>query len=449
MENFENTNEAAKEKGEEVVVEGAEGADAETTAQEEHHHSRHSHHSHHRHHHSHHSSHHRRHSRKRKTQSEKIKISHKAGWALVIALCILFSAAAYTVGRLEANRTIRLEQQAGEQSSDILKVSIENNKYCLVSDAVNKYLSLDISDSENADITPKFFTDKGERVDRQIPVVLKFSLAGGHAGLYKIDLATDSTFSDCKTAYVEETPGKYELRHLLANTTYYYRVTAYMKGNTEAVTGKFKTADTPRILSVEGLYNVRDLGNQKTESGHRIKQGLLIRGTEMDGAVEEAYHITNKGVVVMLEELNIKTDMDLRAKTTDSKDALGAGVKHNYYGVVMYDDVFTVKGKETVRKVFADLANESNYPIYLHCTHGCDRTGIICYLLESVLGVSKDDCLKEYGLSNLTLGSIKKVEKGLASYEGKTHKDRAEAYLLSCGVTKQQISSIRNIFLGE
>ena len=446
MENFENTNEMVNEQGEEVVVKGAEGADAEPAAHDEHHHG---HHSHHRHHHSHHSSHHRRHSRKRKTKSKKIKISHKAGWALVIALCILLSAAAYTVGRLESNRIASLEQQAGEQSSDILKVSIENNKYCLVSDAVNKYLALDISDSKNADITPKFFADKGERVDRQIPVVLKFSLAEGHAGLYKIDLATDDTFSDCKTAYVEETPGKYELRHLLANTTYYYRVTAYMKGKTEVVTGKFKTADTPRILSIDGIYNVRDIGNQKTESGHRIKQGLLIRGTEMDGAVEEAYHITNKGVVDMLEEHNIKTDMDLRAKTADSKDALGAGVKHNYYDMVMYDDVFTVKGKETVRKVFADLANESNYPIYLHCTHGCDRTGTVCYLLESVLGVSKENCLKEYGLSNLTLESIKKVEKGLAAYEGKTHKDRAEAYLLSCGVTKQQISSIRNIFLGE
>lgn len=446
MENFENTNEMANEQGEEFVVKGAEGADAETTAQEEHHHSHHRHHSHH---HSHHSSHHRRHSRKRKTKSKKIKISHKAGWALVIALCILLSAAAYTVGRLEANRIASLEQQAGEQSSDILKVSIENNKYCLVSDAVNKYLALDITDSKNANITPKFFADKGERVDRQVPVVLKFSLSQGHASLYKIDLATDDTFFDCKTAYVEENFGEYELRHLLANTTYYYRVTAYMKGNTEAVTGKFKTADTPRILSIEGLYNVRDIGNQKTESGHRIKQGLLIRGTEMDGAVEEAYHITNRGVVDMLEELKIKTDMDLRTKKSEMSDALGAGVKHNYYGMVMYDDVFTVKGKETVRKVFADLANESNYPIYLHCTYGCDRTGTVCYLLESVLGVSKENCLKEYGLSNLTLENIKKVEKGLNAYEGKTHKDRAEAYLLSCGVTKQQISSIRNIFLGE
>jgi protein tyrosine/serine phosphatase len=85
----------------------------------------------------------------------------------------------------------------------------------------------------------------------------------------------------------------------------------------------------------------------------------------------------------------------------------------------------------------------------LHCTYGCDRTGTVCYLLEALLGVSRGDCLRDYGLSNLRPENIQAVENGLANYEGDTLKEQAESYLLSCGVSEYQINSIRNIFLGE
>ena len=117
--------------------------------------------------------------------------------------------------------------------------------------------------------------------------------------------------------------------------------------------------------------------------------------------------------------------------------------------MVMYDDIFTDYGKEKVRMVFADLADPDNYPIYLHCTHGCDRTGTICYLLEALLGVSRGDCLKDYGLSNLNIAYIQTVENGLKAYEGDTLKEQVESYLLSCGVSEYQMETIRNIFLED
>ena len=151
----------------------------------------------------------------------------------------------------------------------------------------------------------------------------------------------------------------------------------------------------------------------------------------------------------MLNEFGIKTDMDLRGQNPGMMDALGSRVDHKYYNMVMYGDIFTEAGKERIRNVFADLANPDNYPIYLHCTYGCDRTGTVCYLLEALLGVSEEDCLKEYGLSNLTFENIKLVESGLQAYAGNTLKEKAEAYLLSCGVTKEQIQSLRTIFLED
>ena len=169
----------------------------------------------------------------------------------------------------------------------------------------------------------------------------------------------------------------------------------------------------------------------------------------MDGAVESDYHLTNKGLVDMLEVFGIKTDLDLRTQSNLTQSALGSRVEHRYYDMVMYDSIFTDAGKEKVRMVFSDLANPDNYPIYLHCTYGCDRTGTICYLLEAMLGVSRGDCLRDYGLSNLPITSIMAVEQGLDNYPGETLKARAEAYLLDCGVSEYQIASIRNIFLGD
>ena len=236
---------------------------------------------------------------------------------------------------------------------------------------------------------------------------------------------------------------------MYTNTEYFYRVTVCTTNGVESSTGRFKTADTPRILSIEGLSNVRDIGNWKTDSGKRIKQGLLIRGTELDGAIYDAYHLTNKGLSDFINIYGINTDIDLRADTPLSMDALGSQVEHRYYDMVMYEGIFTENGKEKIRAVFSDLANPDNYPVYLHCTYGNDRTGTVCYLLEAILGVSKGDLLREYGLSNMNISYIKSVETGLGAYSGNTIKEQAESYLLSCGVTEYQIESIRNIFLGD
>ena len=151
----------------------------------------------------------------------------------------------------------------------------------------------------------------------------------------------------------------------------------------------------------------------------------------------------------MLETFGIKMDMDLRAETPTSMDALGSRVIHKYYDMVQYDGIFTNYGKEQIRMVFADLADSDNYPIYLHCTYGRARTGTVCYLLEALLGVSRGDCLRDYGLSNLNIAYIQLVENGLKAYDGDTLKEQAENYLLSCGLSEYQINSIRNIFLGD
>ena len=112
-----------------------------------------------------------------------------------------------------------------------------------------------------------------------------------------------------------------------------------------------------------------------------------------------------------------------------------------------------VAGNEKMREVFSALAVKENYPVYLHCSDGKDRTGMVCYLLEALLGVSEEDCKREWELSALANGDgnaegVSQFIAKLNKVEGVTLKEKTETYLLSIGVKQDQIDSIRNIFLG-
>ena len=133
---------------------------------------------------------------------------------------------------------------------------------------------------------------------------------------------------------------------------------------------------------------------------------------------------------------------------------LGDGVIHKYYNCLMYKSIFSDLGKDVIKEIFTDLANPDNYPMYMHCTYGLDRTGTVCYLLEAMLGLSDNDLKREYELSALfhlytNIGMYETMTFSLQVYDGNTTQEKVINYLLDCGVTEEQIDSIRDIFLAE
>ena len=205
----------------------------------------------------------------------------------------------------------------------------------------------------------------------------------------------------------------------------------------------------------EGIPNGRDIGAIKalrTMDGRDIKSGLLIRGCELENA---NYYfpedILEVGIDRLKNEFHVKFDMDLRAPSAVGKDLLGDGVTHKIYNMVLYDQVFTDTGKAKVREVFTDLAISDNYPMYLHCTHGIDRTGTVCFLLEMALGVPYDMLWKEYMYSvGAHDGSILKVWNGIMdNYPGGDSREKAIAFLKDCGVTQAQIDALYQIYLTD
>ncbi len=271
-----------------------------------------------------------------------------------------------------------------------------------------------------------------------------------------VKLSQNKNMIDSKVYSLDKDDREVTFDYLYVDTTYYYEIDVSLSNGRELLAdGSFNTKNTPRVLEVDGVWNFRDIGGTRTISDNRINQGLIYRGTELDGANEKKFAITQTGVSVMLEEFGIKTELDLRADVyVHRTNKLGEAVSHKLLGFNMYKDIFTSDGEKACREAFKELANEENYPIYVHCTYGKDRTGTLCYLLDLLLGVSEERSYKNWELSALTDGALNYTPMNhfmdeLDAFSGATMQEKVENYLLSIGVTNNEIDSIRNILLED
>lgn len=294
---------------------------------------------------------------------------------------------------------------------------------------------------------------------RGLPVTLDLSGMAKRDGKAllptRVEVSESADFSEVRSFEMKDGQTRLEIYLLKTGMKYYYRV--WFADTDTMAQGSFSTAQSPRLLTIANIVNVRDIGGWETVDGKRIKQGMLYRGSELDGAVKETYLLTAQGRQNMLDVLGIRYDMDLRGadENLSTVHALGDGVPHVYYGIMMYDFSFTnANAKQAMRRVFADLADPENYPMYLHCTYGCDRTGTVCYLLEAILGLSDKDLLLEYELSSLHSAAVDRNYllsqfTQLNAFPGETTREKAENYLLSIGVTAEEMDSIRSILLED
>ena len=242
------------------------------------------------------------------------------------------------------------------------------------------------------------------------------------------------------------------IHNLKVNTTYYYKV---VLAQGEEYTGHFRTANSNRFVYIPGLINTRDIGGYVNLDGKTVKQGLLIRGVELDGLVVEIYFIPEEELEYVKNCFGFVYDMDLRSATVCEGDYSSRFcIAHAFYDAPQYEQIFSEAYRESLRRIFSDLADPEKYPMYLHCTWGMDRTGTIIYLLQGVLNLSQEDMVREYMLSSYTAGHlleinhIDAINSGMMDYEGDTLQEKIVTYLTSVvGVTEEEIASIRHIFL--
>ena len=323
---------------------------------------------------------------------------------------------------------------------------------------------------------------------------LQLRWSGGTAP-YTVEYATDPDFQTAITLSTERDrirPGD-----LYPHTAYWYRVKD-ADGNSSAV-GSFVSGDGPRIIlarervDVSGVKNVRDLGGYAAAGGKTVKYGMLYRGGMFlypNGTTNQTHRLTDYGRMV-IGRWGLKTEIDLRDDTdyggqTEAAFENCAYLRVTYRGYTSIfpadtatDTVFfDERSPEAFRQIFSLLADKQNYPVYFHCLIGQDRTGTLAYLILGLLGVDFEDITKDYELSAFSaVGNMNREKDWKYSGDGVpagTHhvervwettnammlryygtesgllSDAVANYLMSeCGITAEQIASVREILLED
>ncbi len=161
-----------------------------------------------------------------------------------------------------------------------------------------------------------------------------------------------------------------------------------------------------RMIEIDGTANVRDAGGYMTTSGRRIKYGMIYRGGAIDNYVEPQYLLTEKGKDAFIRDLGIRTDLDLRDDAEEqhfSRSYAGDEVNYLVSQINYYAETIDEKGREYLKKIFEIFCEPANYPLYIHCQAGADRTGVVMFYLQGLLGVPDETIMLDYNISSLSI----------------------------------------------
>ena len=159
-----------------------------------------------------------------------------------------------------------------------------------------------------------------------------------------------------------------------------------------------------------GFYNLREAGGMLANGG-RVKTLRFLRSGFPDSLDAEN--------VAFFQEMPLVSVLDLRTSEevamfphlfadagfdVVSLPLLSGSVRSMLQDVPsvgqMYLDMLAASPKELTAAVIAVANATAKGTVLVHCTAGKDRTGVVCALVQAVLGVSDQDIVANYVLSH-------------------------------------------------
>ncbi len=304
---------------------------------------------------------------------------------------------------------------------------------------------------------------KGIVKNAKFPKPINFEWSGNVGDKYLLEISEKPNFK--KTIKIHTDKNNIRVRNLKIAQKYFWRVSS---NGEKSPVFSFVTDDVaPRQFNIAGAWNVRDLGGRKGLNGKRIRQNLIIRGGGLnlnseDGVTKGKTSIKPDGIKFMLRTLKIKTDLDLRGKkevADMNASPLGNSVKWINISAEAYAGTFSDKGKAAFVKAFRLFCDKKNYPIYVHCIGGADRTGSLAFILNAILGVSADELEKDWQATIFTDRNMDfiaepryvKLLEGFDEFgtDDESYTLKVERYLKSGGITDKEIAKFRKIMLAK
>ena len=149
--------------------------------------------------------------------------------------------------------------------------------------------------------------------------------------------------------------------------------------------------------------------------------------------------------------MGIHTLVDLRS-ASERAAALDAECAQSSASVVLapvtsswnYNDYLTSgPGVQAILQTFEALGDPKAYPVYIHCSLGRDRSGVMSALILGALGATRSEIAKEYNLSRASVGAypmILATALDVVDAAGGT-----QPFLEQLGVTTEQIETLRTL----
>jgi protein-tyrosine phosphatase len=174
-------------------------------------------------------------------------------------------------------------------------------------------------------------------------------------------------------------------------------------------------------LTFGSNYNFRDVGGYTGRDGRTVRWRELFRADSLHRLAGEDWEA--------FAALGIKTVIDLRRTFEVEQhgrvpEAEGLAYLNPVVEHVDWTDVphppeiaherwladrylnFTEDGREGLAAALSVIADPGAAPVVVHCMAGKDRTGVVCALVLSLLGVSDDDIATDYALTEVSMASL-------------------------------------------
>lgn len=177
-----------------------------------------------------------------------------------------------------------------------------------------------------------------------------------------------------------------------------------------------------RVLNLDGVHNFRDYGGYGVSGGRRVRTGVLWRSAQHGDASEADLE--------RIDGLGIATVIDLRGPSereakpcrrpagfvaqvlahpeetaglalhTEAADGVMTAAEARAAMIRLYEGIAFRENLIPMLKCHLQALARDSGPSLVHCVAGKDRTGFAVALVQSLLGVHRDDVLADYLLTN-------------------------------------------------
>ncbi|WP_433655311.1 tyrosine-protein phosphatase [Nocardia sp. CA-128927] len=170
-----------------------------------------------------------------------------------------------------------------------------------------------------------------------------------------------------------------------------------------------------RHIAFERLHNFRDLGGYPTEDGQVVRWGRLFRSDSLSKLRDEDWESFQKLGVTTVIDLRYPWEIDRsgRVPQHESLDYHNLSIEHRPYnqaalgpdieaGPYLAERFLEVAndGVDEIRRALEVIA-EADGPTVFHCASGKDRTGLLAALVLTLLGVSDEQIIEDFALTEL------------------------------------------------